>query len=265
MNVFFRELKSHRLGLIFWSLGMVALVGSGMAKFAAYSTSGQSISDIIAQFPKAFQIVFGLSGFDLSKASGFFGLLFIYIVLMGTVHAVLLGSDLITKEERDRTAEFLFVRPISRNKVITAKLLAGLFNLIIFNLVTTVSSLYFVNYFNKGGPVNHDILVLMAALFFLQLIFFAIGASVASRSKKPKGAASFATAVLLATFILSFLINLNDKLDILKYFTPFKYFEAKILIESGNLGLGYVTLSLAIIGVLTAATYYFYAGRDLTT
>ena len=98
MNIFKRELKAHRWGLLFWSLGMISLVASGMAKFAAYEQAGQSVEDIMAALPKAVQVIFGLSGFDLTKASGFYGILFLYVAVMAAVHAVLLGSGLVSKE-----------------------------------------------------------------------------------------------------------------------------------------------------------------------
>jgi ABC-2 type transport system permease protein len=263
MNLFFRELKSHRKGLFFWCLGMAALVGSGMAKFAAYQDNGFSFNQLLDQFPKTMQVIFGLNGFDLTKASGFYGVLFLYIALMAAVHAVLLGSEIIAKEERDKTTEFLFVRPISRTKIITSKLAAGLCDLIILNAITLASSVIFVDYFNKGASVTKDILVLMAGLFFLQLIFFFIGMAVAGASKKPKTSASVATSVLLFTFILSYLIDFNSRLDFLKYFTPFKYFDARVLVASGRLDPVYVAISLAVIASLAYTTYSTYQGRDL--
>lgn len=242
---------------------MIALVGSGMAKFAAYQSSGQSISSILAQFPKSIQVIFGISGFDLTRASGFYGVLFLYIVLMATVHAVLLGTDIIAKEERDKTTEFLFVKPISRTAVLTSKLTAGLINIIILNLVTLVSSVYFVSLVNKGGSEAADILVLMCGLFLLQLIFFMIGVAIAATSTKPKASPSRATSILLFTFILSMFININAGLDNLKYLTPFRYFDAHLLMANGRLDPVYVILSLVLIGGLIYTTFRTYDGRDL--
>ncbi len=263
MNIFLRELKSHWKGILFWSLGMVGLVGSGMAKFDAYQSTGQSINQIMNAFPKSVQIILGISGFDLTTASGFYGLLFLYIALMATIHAVLIGSDMIAKEERDKTSEFLFTKPISRARAVTGKLLAGIAILAIFNFVTAISSIYSVKYFNRGASATHDILLLMVAMAFLQLIFFSVGAAVAAINKRQKTSASIATAVLLLTFILSFLISLNDKLDALKYLSPFKYFEAQDIMAHGHLDPAYMALSGIIIAALIAGTYYFYSKRDL--
>lgn len=264
MNVFLRELKAHRRGLFFWSLGMVSLIYMGMVKYGAYEASGQDITKVLDALPKAVQAVFGLTGFDLMTAAGFYGVLFMYIAVMGAVHAALLGSGLIAKEERDRTTEFLYSKPASRPRILTGKLLAGLFNLIVFNLVTWGASIYFVDQYNKDAPFGTDIAVLMAGLFFIQLVFFAVGAAVAGTSHRPKAAASMATGVMFLTFLLSYVVNLNEKLDFVKYFTPFKYFDAATLMTDHALDPKYVLISAVIIAACVIGTYRFYTARDLS-
>lgn len=264
MNLFFRELKSYRVGLLFWCVGAVSLIGSGMAKYATFTSTDQSMKEIMDQLPKSLQAVFGMTGLDISTVSGYFGVLFIYIALMATIHAVLLGSGIISKEERDRTSEFLFVKPISRFSAVSSKIMAGLFNVIVLNLVTLVSSIYIVKYFNKGLSATNDIILLMLGLAFMQLIFFFIGTAVAAMVKKPKQSSSIVTSILLSTFMISILININEKLDYLKYLTPFKYFEAKDLLASGSLDILYVLISLFLITAMTLVTYKAFDDRDLS-
>lgn len=263
MNIFLRELKAHLWGFLFWALGIVFMVGAGMAKYAAFETAGQSVQQMLDQIPRGVQAVFGMTGFDLSTASGFYGMLYLYVVVMGTIHAALLGSNLISKEERDRTSEFLYAKPISRAQALTSKLLAGLVNVVALNMVTLLSSLYFVDLFSKEAPITGDILLLMAGMLFLQLIFLAVGAVVAGVVHKPKAAPSIATSVMFLTFLLSYVVNMNESLAGLKYFTPFKYFDAAILMGDGRLDPGYVVLSSAIIILAIVGTYRFYSARDL--
>lgn len=263
MNIFRRELKAHRWGLLFWSIGMLFMVMSGMAKFAAYKQAGQSAAELMKQLPQAVQVIFGLTGFDLTKASGFYGVLFLYLAVMGAVHAVLLGSGLISKEERDRTSEFLYAKPVSRNHAVTAKLLAGLANLVTLNLVTTASSFYFVDLYGSGEKVGEEIALLMAGLLFLQLIFFSLGALVAGTASKPKLAPGRATSIMLLAFVIYYMVNLNEKLEFLKYFTPFKYFDAATLIKEGHLDPVFVGLSIGIIALAVAAMYRAFGDRDL--
>ena len=76
-------------------------------------------------------------------------------------------------------------------------------------------------------------------------------------------AQSLASGILLFTFMLSLAIDLNSRIEILKYLTPFKYFDAKNLLHSRGFEPVYVILSVVIITVLFKATYIFYERRDL--
>jgi len=264
MNVFIVEMKAHRKGLIIWVLSIIFMVVAGMAKYVALSSSGQSMNELFSQMPKSMQTIFGIAGFDVSKASGYYGMLFLYLAIMATIHAVMLGADIISKEERDKTAEFLLSKPISRNKIITSKLLAALVNIVIFNIITLVSSIVVVAKYSKGESVTGDIIILMGGMFVLQLIFMFIGTAIAAACKNPKTATSVSTAVLLITYILSMAIDLSGKIDNLKYFTPFKYFEAKNLMFGGGFQLSFVVLSIVIILIMLKITYVFYRKRDLS-
>ena len=263
MNIFIREMKAHRKSLIIWCIAVVLIIVSGMGKYAGSVASGQSMNDLVAQMPKAVKEILGIGSFDLSKASGYYGLLFLYLVVMATIHASMIGASIIAKEEVDKTSEFLFVKPISRHRIITFKLLAALFNILILNIISLVSSVAIVRYFSKSEAVVGDIIKLLVGMFILQLIFMFIGTGIASISKIPRTATSQTMGILLITFILSKGIDLNDKLDVLKYLTPFKYYEASSLMYGGGLNPVFVTLSIVIIVVLLVLTYVFYKKRDL--
>ena len=264
MNVFIVEMRAHRKGLTIWAFGIIFMVVAGMGKYVALSSSGQSMNEIFAKMPKSMQTIFGIAGFDVSKASGYFGMLFLYLAIMATIHAVMIGADIISKEESDKTAEFLLSKPISRNKIITSKLFAALANIIIFNIITLVSSIVVVGKYSKGEAVSSEIIVLMGGMFILQLIFMFIGTAIAAVSKHPKRATSISTAVLLITYLLSMAIDLSGKIGNLKYFTPFKYYEAKNLISDGGFQWNFVVLSIIIISSMISITYVFYKKRDLS-
>ena len=85
---------------------------------------------ILDTMPKAMLDAFMMSAFDLTKLVGFYGIMFIYFGLMGAIASAMWGSDIISKEERNKTVEFSLVLPVSRRTVITAKALAALVNCI---------------------------------------------------------------------------------------------------------------------------------------
>ncbi|MFZ7101740.1 MAG: ABC transporter permease subunit [Peptococcaceae bacterium] len=171
MNVFLRELKANLKSLIIWSSGVCLLVVGGMGKYAGLSASGQSMNDLLAQMPESLKAVWGLGSFDLATVGGYYGVLFVYLAVMAAIHAAMLGAIIISKEERDKTAEFLFVKPISRSKIITAKLGAALVNILLFNLATLTSSVMMVQKYSRSEKVMRDMIILMAGMLILQLNF----------------------------------------------------------------------------------------------
>jgi ABC-2 type transport system permease protein len=264
MNIFWREMKFYQKSLIFWSIGTFLMVVSGMGKYEAYSSQGQSINAFIADIPKSLRTVLGFSDVDVAKISGYYSILFIYILLMATIHAAMLGANIISKEERDKTSEFLFVKPVSRSTIITAKLMAAFINILIFNLVTLISLITLMGKYNLDGEaVSGDIALTMAGMFILQVLFMVVGSALASVKKNPKTDVSIATGIILLTYILSIAIDLNETIEYLKYFTPFKYFEAKNVMYGGGLDLVFVLLSIVIITILSYVTYVFFKKRDL--
>ena len=64
---------------------------------------------------------------------------------------------LFQKKRRDKTVEFLLVKPISRSQMITSKLLAAFLNIVIFNVITFISSVVMVQKYAEGEEVVGDI------------------------------------------------------------------------------------------------------------
>jgi ABC-2 type transport system permease protein len=65
-------------------------------------------------------------------------------------------------------------------------LLAAFVNILIFNLVTFLSSILIVQKYSKGEEVSEDIAILMVGMLILQLLFMVIGTAIASLKKNPK-------------------------------------------------------------------------------
>jgi ABC-2 type transport system permease protein len=173
------------------------------------------------------------------------------------------GSDIISKEERDKTVEFSLVLPVSRNRVITAKALAALVNCFAFVLITWGVSLVAVRSYNPDQAFFDFLALEMQAMLAIELIFLAIGLLLGCAMQQHKLSGSTAVAIILTTYFMSIISTMQKDLDFLKYFTPFKYFDAGELFRTGKMEGTYLLLSAAIIGVCVAAAYWVYNKRDL--
>jgi ABC-2 type transport system permease protein len=262
VNIFIRELKANLKSLLIWSGIMLLLIMMVVAKYSAFAGNPEMLK-MLDSMPPAMLDALSMRGFNLTTISGFYGVMFIYFGLMAAIAAAMWGSDSISKEERDKTVEFSLVLPVTRSRVVTAKGLAALVNCIAFVLVTWVVSLVAVQSFKPDQAFYKFLALEMEAMFVVELIFLAIGLLLGCAMKQYKLSGSTAVAIILATYFMSIMAVMNEKLDFLKYFTPFKYFDARELFRTGRMDVTYLLLSAAIIVVSVIAAYWIYNRRDL--
>lgn len=263
MNIYIAELKAYRKSTLIWSIVMVFLVLAGVGKYTAGTMAGGDIfNDMMKDMPKSLQGLFGVGVFDLSKLVDYYGVLYLYLALVLSIQAVMLGNGIIAKEERDKTAEYLLVKPISRAKVITSKLTVALTILIILNTVTYICSYFVFVMYSKGESYGTPLFKLMVGLFALQLIFMLFGASLAAGIGNYKLSSSLATGILLLMFFVTVILDITGRYDFLKYLTFFKYFDAKYILKGGY-PIMFLPLA-ALLGIIFVVTSYtLYKRRDM--
>jgi ABC-2 type transport system permease protein len=262
VNIFLRELKANLKSLVIWCVIMILLIVVGLAKFSAYYGDPASL-EILNSFPKAVLDAMSLRAFNLTTLSGLYGIMFVYFGLMGGIAAAMWGSDMISKEERDKTVEFSLVLPVSRDRVITAKALAAVVNCIVFVLVTWGISAVAVQQFKPDQAFFSFLTLEMEAMFVIELIFLAIGLLLGCAMKQYKRSGSTAVAIILVAYFLSVITSMQANLDFLKYFTPLKYFDPAQLLNTGRMDVTFLLLSAAIIVICMIAAYWIYNRRDL--
>jgi ABC-2 type transport system permease protein len=262
MNIFIRELKANLRSLLIWGVIMILFIAMAMAKFAAYEGNPELLA-ILENMPDALLAAFQMNAFNLTTLNGFFGVCVTFFALLGSVYAAMLGSDIISKEERDKTVEFSLTLPIPRRKLITSKVLAAVVLCIAFLLITCGASLFSVTKYQPERDFYDFLLLSMLAIFIMQMIFLAVGIFLGCAMKQYKRAGSIAVSLLLGTYFLSIISGLNENLDFLKYFSPFKYFDPAIMLHESRLEITYVLISVGIIAVALAGGYVTYTKRDL--
>ena len=263
MSIYLRELKANLRSLLVWSAVMFLLVLVAATKFRAYHDNPEMLK-VLDSMPKALLDAVGLNGaFNLTTLTGFFGVMFTYFGLMGAVAAAMWGSDVVSKEERDRTAEFLLTLPVTRSEVVTAKALAVLTTSAAFVFVTWGISLSMAQRYHPGRSFYRFLALEMVAMFFIEIVFLALGLFLGCAMKRPGRSGSAALTVVLVTYFLSLVGKMDERLDFLKYFTPFGYFDVSRLLRTGGFDVVYLLLSAVLVAVFVAGAYLTYNRRDL--
>lgn len=262
MNIYFREMKASIKSLIIWAASISFVIVIWMAEFSAFAND-DTLMEMFESFPEGMMKAFGFQTFNITTLTGFMGLVFTYIMLVLCIHAILKGNSVIAKEERDKTVEFALVLPVTRNRVVFAKLAAAVTNCILllgflYGFIIAISQPYLPE---EGFMKFFGLLVL--GTFILQMVFVSVGIMLGCVLKQYKKSGYIGASLIIGLYILSIMIDFSDKIEFLKYVTPFKYFSPTTIHGSMELDWVYVVISVGIIIVSLISGFSVYRKRDL--
>ena len=213
---------------------------------------------------EAFLKAFGMSD-NFSTIIGYTAMISVYIVLCGAIFSCNLGLNAISVEERDLTADFLISKPVTRNRILTAKLLAALTHMLIFSVVNSIILYTGIEVFRNGQEYSFSVFLLMIlGIFIIGVLFFTVGLFISVVLKKMGSPIAFSLGLSFGFFILnSFDILLED--TFIKYFIPYDYFEFGYIIENAAFKTYGIIASIGLIIAFISGSYLFYSKRDIAT
>lgn len=261
MHIIKRELRANSKSLIIWCIVMILFIAMMVSEFSAYHNNPE-MADVLDAMPEALMKAFSLESNNLTTPTGFISLASLYFYLTLGVFAVLIGSNIISKEERDKTAEFFLTLPVSREQVILSKWIAAIINCIVLTLVTSGAVIVSMLKYDLTSSFYEFMVYITITLFLFEMIFLSIGMFLASILKRHKTSAKISAAIIVFLYIISVVSSMTSKLSDLKYLTPFKYFEPNKFLTVGIEGK-YIVITALIIVACMAGTFIIYPKRDL--
>jgi ABC-2 type transport system permease protein len=232
------------------SLGLLALF---MAQF--YDTLAEqrtTLENLIANYPRELMAFFG-GGENIFSPQGFLSMEFFSLmpVVLG-IYAVLSGSGLFVRDEETGCLDLLLAHPVSRTRFFMGSVIAAALSL------AAILAMVWAGFF-AGASISKElelsglellrpVVGLLAVVFLFQALGLALSMVLPSRS-----AAAMASGLLLVgSYFVNSLAELDRTLDRLADFLPLRYYQSGYAIEglhaswvSGLAGAGVAFVLLA--------------------
>lgn len=261
MNIFLRELKSGRKAFLFWSIGLLFIVFAGMTKYTGFAGNTQ-VTEIFSTMPKIVLAVFGMTGVDISSLAGFYVMLAYYVMICAAIYGVSLGANAVNRESIDKTYEFVFTKPRSRNYILLMKLKSGLTYLLAFSLLNYILSVLSIMTITTNENINSLMITYSLIVFLVGLLFFSLAAFIATMAKKTEKGALYANLCFLFAFVVGMVYDMFDHVEILRYFTPLRYFLQEDLVQ-GKVDLIFILLPILLSAGFLVLTFVKFDKKDL--
>ncbi len=266
-NLFLKEMKRNSTGLVIWMVVITALISVTMMMYPTFMENQSKIIGMMNIVPKGALQFKGISNFtDLLSVMGFYAANnVIYMMLLGSIFAIVLGSNILLKEEYGKTAEYLLTRPLTRSEIFFSKL--GLVFLYIFllNLVTSLAGLTWIELIKKGTFSIKAFLILSLYTFLLNILFGVIGLFVSTLVKRAKPITTFSIGLVLIFYFIFTLSKITESAAKIGYLSPFKFVNTDALNPTYGLDFWHLFYFIGISLVLALISFRLYTKKDIYT
>ena len=264
MPVFWREMARTRTSLLAWTIGMIALSVALMAFFPTIRTKAEELDAMFAKYPPEFKELFQLDRLSMADPLGYYATEnHLFLTLFGGIYAMLLAVGVLAREESERTGEFLLTRPIGRARVVTEKTFASFACLVVFDVLIGLATFILFEAVASGEYDRKILVLLLLGAFLLHLFLWGIGLLVSVFVVKARTFYPLSIGVVLSLYFLGIWSLLDDKADVVRYFTPFRYIDPADIIDEGRIAPLSFLLIGGVVVVCIALTHYFYRRKDI--
>lgn len=262
MNMYLYELKAYRNATMIWTASVAGLVLLMMSIYPSFADDAETFMEVIASMPESVVQAIGIQIDSIASLLGYYSYIFLYVSLCGAIQAMHLGSSILSKETREKTADFLLAKPVTRGAIMTSKVLASLTlllatNIIYFAVASLIASAVALEPYDYGAFA-----LISLSLLLVQLIFLAMGVAAALLLPRIKTVLPVTLGTVFAFFILTFVSSSTGD-GVLRYVTPFHYYDRAYIILHSGYETGFVAATIVIIAACTLFGYIRYQKRDV--
>lgn len=262
--MFKREMKINFKSFAVWTsiLMLLFLIVYLVYPSIVNSDSVKSINDMMNLFPKDLLKAFNM---DISSIDSAFGWLktegFVFVLLITGIYSGILGSNILLKEESDKTIEYLNSVPVTRKKIITDKILCG-FIYIIF-MVLVVGIFNFIGLEISGDFDEKSYVLLSITPIFSSIVIFAFCLFLSTFAHKTKKIIGISLGLVFMSYFLNVISEMSESTKVLKYISIFTLADIRNVIIKTSINPIIVILSIGITTLFLILSILHYDKKEL--
>ena len=260
MTIVKHELRQGNISFWIWTASIGFLIAICVFLFPEMKEQMEEVNDVFASMG-SFTAAFGMDRLNFGTLIGFYSVECGNILgLGGAFFAAFCAVGMLSKEEKDKTAEFLMTHPVSRVRIVTEKLLAVFLQITAMNLLIYILSAGSMILIGEEIPWK-ELNLFHLAYYILQLELGGICFGISAFLRKGSIGVGLGLATIM--YFLNIIANITDEAKFLKYITPFGYCEGADIVNNGKVD-GTLVLIGTVIGLIgIVAAFVQYTRKDI--
>ena len=220
------------------------------------------LDQMMTMFPEEILKAFNM---DLSSIDTAFGWLktegFVFILLLTGIYASILGSNILLKEENDKTIEYLHSLPITRKQIVNNKVIAGI--IYIIGMVVLFTIFNFIGLTLSGDFDLLQFILISITPLFPALVLYFISMYLSTYTHKTKKMIGVSLGLVLVSYFLNTLSQMSENVEFLKYFSIFTLADLRNVIMNIELNPLLIIITIVISVCFYILTLIRYRKKEL--
>jgi len=259
-----RELKVNFKNFMIWT---IILLGIFLIAYLIYpsiiaSDNVKLMDEMLQMFPEEMLKAFN---YDISMMDTAYGWLksegFIFVLLITGCYAGILGSNILLKEENDKTIEYLNALPIKRKNIVMNKAMVGVIYIVI--MITLLTIFNYIGLSLSGDFDKQQFLLLSITPLFPALVLYFGCMFLSTFGHKTKKMLGASLAIILISYFLQMLSQISNSVEFLKYASVFTLADIRNVITNISINPMMVIVSIILIGLFFTLTVINYDKKEL--
>jgi ABC-2 type transport system permease protein len=265
LNLFLREIKSNAVSLSIWMIIITLLISVTMSVYPTFLDNQSKILGMMSLIPKGALQFKGISDFDaMLSVLGFYAVNnLIYMMVLGSIYAIVLSSNILLKEEINKTAEYLVAWPITRSEIFFSKLAALSVNVLTLNIVTALAGFISMELVKREPYSISSFLILSLYTCLLNVLFGAIGLFMSTLVKKPRPITTLSIGLVLILYFIFTLSKITESISKIGYLSPFRYVSTDAINPAYKIEFWNLIYFIGLTLLLTVLSYRLYKRKDI--
>ena len=262
--MFKREMKINLKNFIIWTS---ILMGLFLVVFLLYpsiisSENMEMLDEMMQIFPEEVLKVFNM---DISSIDSAFGWLktegFVFVLLIIGIYSGILGSNILLKEENDKTIEYLNSLPVTRKSILLNKIACGLIYIVL--MVLSIGLFNFIGLSLSGEFDKVAYILLSITPIFSSIVIFAVCLFLSTFTHKTKKTVGISLGIVFASYFLNIISEMAESTKVLKYISVFTLADIRNVILNKSINLLIVVLSIVFTLIFLVLSFVHYNKKEL--
>lgn len=262
--MFKREMKINFNSFIIWLIVLMAIF---LIVYLVYpsiinSDNAKMLDEMLKMFPKEILVAFNM---DISSLDSAYGWLksegFVFVLLIIGCYAGVYGSNILLKEESDKTIEYLNSLPIKRSDIVINKVLSGIIYIILMVIILAIFN--FIGLSLSGDFDKKQYILLSITPIFSSLVIYFLCLFLSTFTHKTKKMLGISLGIVLISYVFQILSTMSVEIEFLKYFSVFSLADIRNVIVDVSINPIMVFISLGLSMILFILTLIRYNSKEL--